>query len=110
MSTCLVHCTCPDDASAARIAEAVVAERLAACASRLSGVRSTYRWQGRVEQADEVLLLIKTTTARLAALTERIQALHPYELPEVIAVEATGGSAAYLAWVADQTRAGATTE
>jgi periplasmic divalent cation tolerance protein len=110
MSACLVHCTCPDDASAARIAEAVVAERLAACVSRLSGVRSTYRWEGAVEQADEVLLLIKTTAARLEALTSRIQALHPYELPEVIAVEATGGSAAYLAWVADAARPGAPSE
>ncbi len=110
MSAFLVHCTCPDDASAARIAEAVVAERLAACVSRLSGVRSTYRWEGAVEQADEVLLLIKTTAARLDALTARIHALHPYELPEVIAVEATGGSTAYLAWVADATRPGATAE
>jgi periplasmic divalent cation tolerance protein len=110
MSACLVHCTCPDDSSAARIAEAVVAQRLAACVSRLPGVCSTYRWEGAVEQADEVLLLIKTTTARLDALVACIQALHPYELPEVLAVEASGGSAAYLAWVADATRPGVPSE
>lgn len=110
MPACLVHCTCPDDASAARIADALVAERLAACVSRLPGVRSSYRWQGAVEHADEVLLLIKTTAARLDALVARIQALHPYELPEVIAVEATGGASAYLAWVADETRPGARSE
>jgi periplasmic divalent cation tolerance protein len=110
MPACLVHCSCPDGDSADRIAEALVAERLAACVSRLPGVRSTYRWEGAVERADEVLLLIKTTAARLDALVARIQALHPYELPEVIAVEATGGSAAYLAWVADATRPGAPSE
>jgi periplasmic divalent cation tolerance protein len=110
MPACLVHCSCPDGDSADRIAEALVAERLAACVSRLLGVRSTYRWEGAVERADEVLLLIKTTAARLDALVARIQALHPYELPEVIAVEATGGSAAYLAWVADATRPGAPSE
>jgi periplasmic divalent cation tolerance protein len=110
MSACLVHCACPDDASAARIADALVAERLAACVSRLPGVISTYRWEGRVEHADEVLLLIKTTAARLEALVARIQALHPYELPEAIAVEATGGAPAYLAWVADETRPGVRSE
>ena len=67
-------------------------------------MRSTYRWQGRVEASDEVLLLIKTTTDRLDALIARVQALHPYELPEVIAVEARGGLAPYLDWVAEQTR------
>jgi periplasmic divalent cation tolerance protein len=110
MPACLVHCSCPDGDSADRIAEALVAERLAACVSRLPGVRSTYRWEGAVERADEVLLLIKTTAARLDALVARIQALHPYELPEVIAVEATGSSAAYLAWVAGATRPGAPSE
>lgn len=107
MPACLVHCTCPDTDTAARIAQSVVAERLAACVSMLPGLRSIYRWEGAVEQADEVLLLAKTTTERLEALTARIHALHPHELPEVIAVEVIGGSAAYLAWVAEATRPGA---
>lgn len=107
MPACLVHCTCPDAEAAARIAQALVSEHLAACVSMLPGVRSVYRWEGAVEQADEVLLLAKTTVARLDALTARIHTLHPHELPEVIAVEVTGGSAAYLAWVADATGPGA---
>lgn len=102
-----VFCTCPDDASAARIADALVDERLAACVNRLPGLRSVYRWQGAIERSDEVLLVIKTTAPRLEALTERVRALHPNELPEVIAFEVAGGLAAYLDWVAEQTRADA---
>lgn len=104
MSVLLCLCTCPDTASARVIAEALVTERLAACVSRLPGLQSTYRWEGAVEHADEVLLLIKTGADRLDAVTARVQALHPYELPELIAVEAAGGLAPYLAWVAEQTR------
>lgn len=104
MPVLIVYCTCPDAASAETLAQALVSERLAACVNRLPGVRSTYRWQGNVDSSDEVLLLIKTTRDRLAALVARVQALHPYELPEVIAVEAQGGSAPYLDWVAEQTR------
>lgn len=104
MPILLCLCTCPDAASARAIAEALVAERLAACVSRLPGLQSTYRWQDGIEHADEVLLLIKTAADRLDALTARVQALHPYELPELIAVEAAGGLAPYLAWLAEQTR------
>jgi len=100
-------CTCPDAASATRIAEALVGERLAACVNLLPGVESVYRWQDRVERASEVLLLIKTTRARLDALTARVVELHPYELPEVIAVDIAGGLPGYLAWIADGTRPGA---
>ncbi len=103
MPVLIVYCTCPDAASATSIAETLVAERLAACVSRLPGLRSTYRWQGAIEHADEVLLMIKTTGDRLEALTARLQALHPHELPEVLAVEAIGGLAPYLAWVDAQT-------
>ncbi|BBD81161.1 divalent-cation tolerance protein CutA [Aerosticca soli] len=95
----LCHCTCPDPASATRLATALVEEGLAACVSRLPGVLSTYRWQGRVESAEEVLLLIKTTTDRFAALRERVLALHPYELPELIALPVDRGHPAYLEWV-----------
>lgn len=101
----LVYCTCPDAATAQRIADAVVGERLAACVNLLPGVTSVYRWQGKVEQANEVLLLIKTTADRLEALSARVRELHPYELPEVIAVEVRAGLPAYLDWVAAQTRA-----
>ena len=99
----LVFCTCPDPASARRIADAVVGERLAACVNLIPGLVSVYRWQGKVEQADETLLLIKTTQDRLPALTARLTELHPHELPEVLAVEADAGLPAYLRWVAEQT-------
>jgi len=104
MPVLIVHCTCPDAASADALALALVSERLAACVNVVPGVRSTYRWQGRVERSDEVLLLIKTTHDRLDALRARVQALHPDELPEVLAVETVGGLAPYLDWVAEQTR------
>ena len=106
MPALVCFCTCPDAATAQRIADALVEERLAACVNVLPGLRSVYRWQGAVERADEVLLLAKTVSGRLDALTARLTALHPYELPEVVAVEVAGGLAAYLDWVAEQTRAG----
>lgn len=99
----LCYCTCPDADSAQRIAESLVAECLAACVNRLPGVVSTYRWQGEVTAEHEHLLLIKTTAARFEALRERVLALHPYDLPELIAVPVECGHEAYLAWV----RAGA---
>ena len=99
MTALLCFTACPDAAPAQRIAEALVEERLAACVSVLPGMRSTYRWEGAIERADEVLLLVKTVPVRLAALQARIVALHPYELPELIAVEA-GGLPPYLQWIA----------
>lgn len=104
MPVLIVYCTCPDADSAARIARTLVEERLAACVNQLAGATSTYRWQGRIEQASEILLLIKTTAERLPALQQRLPQLHPYELPELIAVEAAGGLPAYLDWVAAETR------
>ena len=103
MSVLLAYSTCPDAASADLIARTLVSERLAACVNRLPGVHSTYRWHGHVEQADEVLLLIKTTADRLDAMTARLRNLHPYELPEVIAVEVRAGLPAYLDWVSAET-------
>lgn len=99
MTVLLCHCTCPDEATADRLATALVEERLAACVSIQPGVASIYRWQGRVERASEVLLAIKTTRGRLPAVVERIRALHPYELPEVLAFEAAGGLEPWLRWV-----------
>jgi periplasmic divalent cation tolerance protein len=103
MQAIVVLCTCPDEASAERIASVLVEERLAACVNRVPGISSTYRWQGKVDRARECLLLIKTTSERFDALRERIVALHPYELPEVIAVDIALGHAPYLAWIATET-------
>lgn len=98
----LVQITCPA-ADAPALAEALVRQRLAACVNVLPGVRSTYRWQGQVEQAEETLLVAKTTQARYAALETAVRRLHPYELPEIVAVHVTGGLPAYLQWVEDST-------
>jgi len=95
----LCYSTCPDASSAQNIAEALVGERLAACVNQLPGVRSTYRWQGAVTSDEEILLLIKTTSAQLEPLRLRLLELHPYELPELIAVAVDQGLAAYLDWV-----------
>lgn len=103
MSALVCLCTCPDAGVARRIADALVGERLAACVNMLPGIASVYRWQGEVEHADEVLLIVKTRRARLQALSARIAELHPHELPEVLAVDVAGGLPAYLAWIADET-------
>lgn len=100
MTTLMVQCTCPDEASSQRIARALVDERLAACVSIVPGVASVYRWQGKVTEDVEHLLLIKTTRQRYAAMQQRIVALHPYELPQVVAVKVSAGLEPYLAWVA----------
>lgn len=100
----LVLCTCPNDTVAAEIATALVEERLAACVNRLPGVKSWYRWESRVEHDDEVLLLIKTTRERYAALEPAVRRLHPYDVPEVIALPVVAGSSAYLDWVRASSR------
>jgi len=105
MSVLVAYCTCPDATSADALARALVDERLAACVNVVPGVLSTYRWKDAVQCDAELLLIIKTTRARFAALRERLPALHPYELPELVAVEAVDGLAPYLSWVADETRA-----
>ena len=95
--------TCPDDASAERIARLLVEERLAACVNRVAGVASTYRWQGAIHDETEVLLLIKTTRERFDALRKRLLELHPYELPELVALDIADGYAPYLDWVGSET-------
>lgn len=105
MSALIVYCTVPAADVAERLAAALVDEGLAACVNRLPGVESTYRWQGRTQVDTEWLLLIKTSRARFDALRQRIVELHPYELPEVIAVDVALGHAPYLAWIAESTAA-----
>lgn len=100
----LVFCTVPDDERGAALARALVDERLATCVNRLPGVQSVYRWQDAVESAAEALLLIKTRADRYPALADRVRALHPYELPELIAVKLDAGLPDYLRWVADGAR------
>lgn len=100
----VVLSTAPDAATAERLARALVDEQLAACVTSVPGVTSTYRWQGVVEQSQEVLLVIKTRAALLATLTARILELHPYDVPEVIALPVVGGAERYLAWIGQSVR------
>jgi len=88
---------------ALRVARVLVDERLAACVNVVDGVRSIYRWKGEVSEDGEVLCVIKTTRARVEALRARLVALHPYELPEVVAVgvDAAASHAPYLGWIAE---------
>jgi periplasmic divalent cation tolerance protein len=93
MSVLIAFCTCPDADSARRLAGTLVEERLAACVNILPGMTSVYRWRDAVE----------TTAVRLPALAARLAELHPYELPELLAVQAAAGLPAYLAWVTAET-------
>lgn len=95
--------TCPSDEIAKTLAEALVTERLAACVNRLPGT-STYIWNGAVQSEAEVVLIIKTTEERLEALKARVKQLHPYELPELIAIPVCAGAETYLAWVRDNVK------
>ncbi|MHB1358155.1 MAG: divalent-cation tolerance protein CutA [Rhodocyclaceae bacterium] len=95
----LVLTNLPDEASAHSLATALIEAKLAACVNILAPCRSVYRWQGRIEDAAEVPLLIKTTAERYAALEAAIRAQHPYELPEIIAVPIERGLPDYLSWV-----------
>src|SRR5512146_3053978 len=99
----VVLVTAPTAEKAAELARAVVEERLAACGNVVPGLRSIYRWEGEVHDDAEALLVLKTTRARFDALRDRVLALHPYDVPEVIAVAVEAGSAAYLAWIAAET-------
>jgi periplasmic divalent cation tolerance protein len=103
MPTLLVLTNCPDEASANAIALAVVEAKLAACVNILPRVQSIYRWQGSVESAAEIPLLIKCTGANYAALEAKIGELHPYDIPEIIALPVERGLPAYLNWVAAET-------
>ena len=99
----IVFCTCGSGDEAERIGGTLVEERLAACANVFERpVHSIYRWQGKVEKAWEILLLIKTTAARFEALCDRLQALHSYDTPEIIALPLVAGSEKYLSWLRDE--------
>ena len=99
MKGLMVVCNMPDADVASRIARQLVEEQLAACVNCLPPVASVYRWQGKVETATEVPLLIKTTEDAYPALETLLLALHPYDVPEIIALPVVAGLPAYLAWL-----------
>lgn len=92
----------PDEA--ARIGRVLVEERLAACVNVVPSVASTYWWKGKIEEAGEVLLVLKTRDDLLDALTARVRGLHSYTVPEVIALPIVGGNPDYLAWIDESTQ------
>ncbi|MBI3561239.1 MAG: divalent-cation tolerance protein CutA [Gammaproteobacteria bacterium] len=98
---CVVLTTCPDTALAERIAHALVEARHAACVNILPAIQSIYRWDGKLEQGREVLLLIKTEQTRLSEVERCIQTLHSYTVPEMIALPITHGHHPYLHWISE---------
>jgi periplasmic divalent cation tolerance protein len=100
---CQVTTAVAEEAAAAEMADRIVAERLAACAQVVGPVRSSYHWEGEVRVALEWLVVAKTTDARLAQLTARIQALHSYDVPEIVSLAIAAGNPEYLRWIRDET-------
>ena len=96
----LVFCTFPDADTAAAVTKTLVGEKLVACGTILPGARSIYEWEGKMEDASEVLVLFKTAGPAYAKLERRLLKLHPYDIPEIVALEAGAASKGYAAWVA----------
>jgi len=96
----LVLVTAPDLKTARRLARAALSAKLIACANLVPKLESHYRWQGKIESSTEVLLILKTTSARLAALEQLVLARHPYDTPELLALPVSSGSRKYLDWLA----------
>jgi periplasmic divalent cation tolerance protein len=103
-SFAVVLVTAPDLKTARKLARAVLEARVAACVNIVPRIESHYWWQGRIESGRELLLIIKTTRARLAALEKVVLANHPYDTPEFVVVPLTGGAEKYLAWLAASVR------
>lgn len=102
----LVYVPCPGLDVARKLARALVEARLAACVNIVPGIVSVYRWKDAVEEDEEVLLLAKTTETRAAAAVALLDRLHPYEVPAITVLDATGASAGTLAWLAAETGPG----
>lgn len=103
MKPLLILTNLPDVASAEKLAHALIERRAAACVNVLAACRSIYRWQGAVDAADEIPLLIKTTAANYTLVEEIVRVQHPYDVPELIALPITHGLPAYLGWLATET-------
>ncbi len=95
----LIFCTCPDQQIAKRIAECLVRDKFAACVNIVPGITSIYEWQGKIESTQEHLLIIKSCAEKFSAIESKIKQLHPYELPEILAVPIERGLPEYLQWI-----------
>jgi len=105
-SIVVILVTAPDGQVAQQLATKLVGERLVACANVLPGIQSVYWWEGEVQNSSEVLMLMKARKQDVDAVTERVRALHPYAVPEVIATDVVSGLEAYLNWVVAETERG----
>lgn len=106
MEVILVFCTFPDAEQARQIGTSLVSAKLAACVNLVPGIESIYHWQGKVETSQEVLALFKTTTSCYPELEQRLIELHPYDVPEILAVSPNAVSPAYAQWVGNSTLSG----
>lgn len=106
MDLCVILITVPTAETGEHLARVLVEEQLAACVNRVPGLISMYRWQGKVERDPEELLIVKTRRALVPAVAARVKTLHPYQVPEVIALPIVDGIPDYLEWVGAETRAG----
>jgi periplasmic divalent cation tolerance protein len=103
MELCLVYMTASSTEEAARLAEALIGENLAACVNVIDGMTSWYRWEGAVQNEREVVVLAKTRAALVDALTARVKALHSYSVPCVVALPIAGGNPDFLRWIGEET-------
>ena len=103
MTAVFAYITVESKEEAERIARILVEEKLAACANLIEGMRSVYRWQGRIEEAREIIVIAKTRDDLLESLTDRVRALHSYECPCVVGLPVLGGNPDYLEWIASET-------
>lgn len=104
MSAILIYCSCPDIETAEKISRQLIQQHCAACVSILPGLTSIYEWDGKIEQSNEVLLMIKSTAKRFEPIKDMILLEHPYELPEIIAVPIEHGLQDYLDWISQCTK------
>lgn len=104
MPAVFVYITAPDGNVARQIANALVRERLCACANIIDGMESVYHWQGRVENGKESIVICKTTEQTYSALEQRARELHPYDTPCIVALPVMRGFAPFMQWIADETR------
>lgn len=104
MAVNLIYVTTENKAEAERIGRILVEERLAACVNIIDGMNSIYRWEGKIMQATETVLIAKTVQDKVSALTERVKALHSYDCPCVVALPIRGGNELFLNWVAEEVR------
>jgi periplasmic divalent cation tolerance protein len=104
MEALVVYITAPSEEEAAKIAKALVKERLAACVNIIKDIRSIYSWQGKIEDERELLMIVKTRTELFSSLKIRVKELHPYSVPEIIVLPVVDGSEEYLAWLRETTK------